>query len=115
LNPVVFNYGIDLFDQVLSPRTILLTGGPTIDFTNGVFNYEYTVVGLDWLNLSRYSWSFWVWNGTIVSSTDNSVTVNWDELEETGQVCINYWVNCPGGQAYSKNYCLTVIIDEDML
>lgn len=77
--------------------------------------YEYFVYGLNWVDIDRYSIEFWVVNGTIVSETDESVTVNWDDDQEEGQICIDYFVDCPGGDAFRRSYCLRVIIDEHPL
>lgn len=114
-DPMDFALSFDLQSDYIAPRTILLSGGPEVDFSTGTINYRYAVVGLHWVDLTRYNVFFWAINGTIISSSSDEVVVNWDGNAETGKICIDYWINCPGGQVLTKTHCRAIIIDDDIL
>ncbi|HLF63241.1 MAG TPA: hypothetical protein VI603_05800 [Saprospiraceae bacterium] len=108
-NPPAFQRSYNLYLLSITPLQLFLSGGPIVAWETGeILEYVYYVVGV---NLDRYVIDFTITNGTIESETSNSVTVTWDD-EETGELCIEYYVNCTGGQALETTYCITVTIDD---
>lgn len=113
-NPEVFTETYDLESEYLEPRSLVLTGPTMLNDVQAEMEVTYYVTGAEWLNISRYSWDYWVWNGTIVSSTSSSVTIRWDCALDEGEVGINFWIDCPGGQANTRSYTLDVVFMGDM-